>query len=56
MDTQQLNGCKTINLNINPVASPTEEATGGDFIGRKLVLKKCMNILLAQIKFQITIL
>lgn len=40
MDTQQLNGCKTINLNINPFASPTEEATGGDFIGRKLVLKK----------------
>lgn len=32
MDTQQLN------LNRNPFASPTEEATGTDFIGRKSVL------------------
>lgn len=40
MDTQQLNDCKTINLNSNPFASPTEEAIGVDFIGRKSVLKR----------------
>lgn len=40
MDTQQLNGCKTINHNRNPFASPTEEAKGIDFIGRKSVLEK----------------
>lgn len=45
MDTQQLNGSKTINLNRNPFASPTEEVIGVDFIGRKLVLEnmhKCI--------------
>ena len=40
MDTQQLNGFKTMNLYRNPFASPTEEAIGTDFIGRKSVLKK----------------
>ena len=40
MDSQQLKCRKTINLNRNPFASPTEEAIGADFVGRKSVLKK----------------
>ena len=39
MDSQQLKCRKTINLNRNPFASPTEEAIGADFVGRKSVLK-----------------
>lgn len=44
MDTQQLNGFKTMNLYRNPFASPTEEAIGTDFIGRKSVLKLEFNL------------
>ena len=40
MDSQQLKCRKTINLNRNPFASPTEEAIGSYFVGRKSVLKK----------------
>lgn len=47
MDTQQLNGCITLNFNRNPFASPTEEAIGSDFIGRKSVLKKMYNYIIA---------
>ena len=39
LDSQQLKCRKTINLNRNPFASPTEEAIGADFVGRKSVLK-----------------
>ena len=38
MDTKQLMETNYLNCKKNPFASPTEEATGDDFIGRKSIL------------------